>query len=74
MAAQKGVLQQQLVRRGAHGTMQPLPLEEGKVAVLDTSGAFLINRHKLESLTVHNFLGMARVGPSPLAVPCMMPA
>ena len=44
---QAQLLQRELIRQNEHGCFEPLLLEEGKAALLDISGPFLLQRQHL---------------------------
>ncbi|KAK9843854.1 hypothetical protein WJX84_011749 [Apatococcus fuscideae] len=53
-------LQEQLCRQGADERIQPLLLEEGKLAVLNLNGPFIFNRRHIAELTLKQYVDMKK--------------
>ncbi len=58
---QAHLLQQDLSRRLANGCIEPLMLEDGKGALLNMRGSFVLQRQHFVNLSLKDYVGLCRV-------------
>ena len=61
MGLQAPVLQQNLSRRTATGCIEPLPLEEGKAALLNVYGPLLLQQQQIANLPLKDYALLMKV-------------
>lgn len=58
---QAQLLQQHLVRRNDQGQCEPVILEEGRSAMLNISGPYVLHREQLSNLSLKQYLALIKV-------------
>ena len=69
--AQGQQAQQQLARRNEKGWLEPLMFEEGKAALLNIRGPYVLCRDRLSDVSLEEFLPLLKVSSTPVLTPLL---